>query len=59
VGRGGGLVVEIAPHQAEAARDLARGAGYRDVEVVADLTGRDRVLIAHLTSVSEERAVHA
>jgi release factor glutamine methyltransferase len=56
---GGGLVIEIAPHQAEAARDLARDAGYEDVEVIADLTGRDRVLVAHLASFPKGRRAHA
>jgi release factor glutamine methyltransferase len=43
---GGTLVVEVAPHQAGAARELAAGAGFDDVRVEADLTGRDRVLVA-------------
>lgn len=46
--RPGALVVEIAPHQAETARSFAVVAGYRDVEVRPDLTGRDRVLVARL-----------
>ena len=43
---GGVLVVEIAPHQAGAARALAREAGFRLVAVHSDLAGRDRVLLA-------------
>lgn len=43
---GGSLVVEIAPHQAPAARVLARRAGACRVEVARDLAGRDRVLLA-------------
>lgn len=43
---GGSLVVEIAPHQASAARALALRAGARHVEVAPDLAGRDRVLLA-------------
>ncbi|MDA8292307.1 MAG: peptide chain release factor N(5)-glutamine methyltransferase [Actinomycetota bacterium] len=43
---GGALVVEIAPHQAEAASALARAAGARRVQVEKDLAGRDRVLVA-------------
>jgi release factor glutamine methyltransferase len=42
----GVLVAEIAPHQAEAAVVLAYGAGFTDVEVRPDLTGRPRVLRA-------------
>ena len=42
----GTLVVEIAPHQALAARALAEGAGFADVLVERDLAGRERVLIA-------------
>jgi release factor glutamine methyltransferase len=42
----GVLVCEHAPHQADAVRDLARGAGFTRVEVRADLTGRDRALVA-------------
>jgi release factor glutamine methyltransferase len=41
----GSLVVELAPHQAEHARDLATNAGFSDVEVRPDLTGRPRVLV--------------
>jgi release factor glutamine methyltransferase len=43
----GALVVEIAPARADAARALARDAGLVDVSVERDLTGRDRVLVAH------------
>ncbi len=45
---GGALVVELAPHQAAPAVDLARAAGLPDVSVHPDLTGRDRVLVARL-----------
>jgi len=44
--RHGALVVEMAPHQATAARDVARRAGFGHVEVVRDLSGRDRALVA-------------
>ena len=47
--RPGALVVELAPHQAEAAVGLARAAGFDDVEVRPDLLGRARVLVARLT----------
>ncbi len=39
------LVVEIAPHQADAAVGLAEAAGYAGVEVRQDLTGRDRMIL--------------
>jgi release factor glutamine methyltransferase len=42
----GALLVEIAPHQAGAAAQLARGAGFGQVDVVDDLAGRPRVLRA-------------
>lgn len=44
--RGGALVCELAPHQAADAVGLAREAGFADVVVRADLTERDRVLVA-------------
>jgi len=34
------------PHQADAARGLARDAGFVEIDVHVDLTGRDRVLVA-------------
>ncbi|MFO1536818.1 MAG: peptide chain release factor N(5)-glutamine methyltransferase [Actinomycetota bacterium] len=43
----GVLVVELAPHQRDAALAAARAAGFT-AEVRPDLTGRDRVLVAHL-----------
>lgn len=42
----GSVVVEIAPHQAGRAAALARAAGFSDVDVVEDLTSRERVLVA-------------
>ena len=42
----GVIVLELAPHQAPAAIELARGAGFAAVHVEADLAGRDRVLVA-------------
>jgi release factor glutamine methyltransferase len=42
----GTLVLEIAPHQAVAARELAEGAGFTEVLVERDLAGRERVLVA-------------
>ena len=44
--RPGAAVVELAPAQAEAARALARVAGASTARVEADLTGRDRMLVA-------------
>jgi len=41
---GGGVVVEIAPHQAAAADALARHAGLRDVRIRRDLSGRQRMV---------------
>ena len=43
---GASLVVEIAPHQADAAVALATGVGFGDVDVRDDLTDRPRVLVA-------------
>jgi release factor glutamine methyltransferase len=43
---GGGLVLELAPHQAEATARRARLRGYVDVRVFPDLTGRERALVA-------------
>jgi release factor glutamine methyltransferase len=40
------LVVELAPHQAAPATELARAAGFTDVRIARDLANRDRVLIA-------------
>ena len=47
--RPGVVVIEIAPHQADAASRLARSAGFTDVDVLPDLTGRLRALVARLT----------
>jgi release factor glutamine methyltransferase len=42
----GAVVVEIAPHQAEAATSLASGIGYAETRVEQDLAGRPRALVA-------------
>jgi release factor glutamine methyltransferase len=42
------LVLEIAPHQAEEAIELAGAAGFGDVDVRPDLAGRLRVLVARI-----------
>jgi release factor glutamine methyltransferase len=46
--RPGALVVEIAPHQADVAVALARAAGFADVDVRPDLTGRARALVGRV-----------
>ncbi len=46
--RPGAVVVELAPHQAGAARERARQIGYDEVRVEPDLAGRDRALVARL-----------
>lgn len=43
---GGSVVLELAPHQAEAMAAEARRCGLVDVDVVDDLAGRRRVLVA-------------
>ncbi len=43
---GGAAVVEMAPHHAASARELARRVGYRHVRVEPDLAGRPRVVVA-------------
>jgi release factor glutamine methyltransferase len=45
---GGALVLELAPHQADRAHELATGAGFADVRVDRDLVGRARVLVARV-----------
>ena len=45
---GGALVVELAPHQAHPVADLARRVGFASAEVGQDLSGRDRMVVAHL-----------
>jgi release factor glutamine methyltransferase len=42
------MVCEIAPHQADPVRDLARSMRYSEVEVRPDLTGRPRALVARV-----------
>jgi len=46
--RPGALVVEIAPHQADAATAFARDAGFVDVTVRPDLVGRARALVGRM-----------
>jgi release factor glutamine methyltransferase len=40
------VVVELAPHQASAAAELARRLGYTEVRVEPDLSGLPRALVA-------------
>ncbi len=44
--RPGSLLVELAPHQAVAARALARRAGFTSATVWPDLAGLDRIVLA-------------
>ncbi len=44
--RPGAVVIELAPHQADAAAGLARHLGYQGVRVEPDLAGRPRALVA-------------
>jgi release factor glutamine methyltransferase len=46
--RPGVLVVELAPHQADAAVALAKDAGFASAEARLDLTGRERMLVARM-----------
>ncbi|MFP5376974.1 MAG: N5-glutamine methyltransferase family protein, partial [Acidimicrobiia bacterium] len=46
--RPGALVVEIAPHQRAAATALALDAGFAEAEVLTDLAGRARTLVARV-----------
>jgi release factor glutamine methyltransferase len=46
--RPGSLLVELAPHQARHAQNLAVRAGFASATVWPDLTGRDRILLARL-----------
>ena len=41
---GGSLLMEIGDDQGEPAAELARGAGLKDVGIVKDAQGRDRML---------------
>ena len=47
--RPGVVVIELAPHQAEAAAArMARSMGYDDVRVEPDLAGRSRALVGRV-----------
>jgi release factor glutamine methyltransferase len=47
--RPGGVVIELAPHQAEAAAAIATDIGFVDVRVEPDLAGRSRALVGRLS----------
>lgn len=47
---GGVVVLELAPHQATDALASARAVGFASVTVLADLAGKDRVLVARLVA---------
>jgi release factor glutamine methyltransferase len=49
---GGALVVELAPHQAERALELAADAGFTDARIDRDLVGRARMLVARVPGTS-------
>ena len=49
---GGALVLELAPHQADRAHELATDAGFVDVRVDRDLVGRARVLVARVPATT-------
>ena len=44
--KGGWLVVELAPHQAHQAKELALSLNFQNVKIHFDLTGRQRILVA-------------
>jgi len=48
--RPGAVVIELAPHQAADAAELARRAGFADVEVHPDLAGRLRALVGRISA---------
>jgi release factor glutamine methyltransferase len=47
--RPGAVVIELAPHQADAAARLAQALGYREVRVEKDLAERPRALVGRTT----------
>jgi release factor glutamine methyltransferase len=46
--RPGAVVIELSPHQADAAARMARGMGYHDVRVEMDLARRPRALVGRI-----------
>jgi len=55
LGRPGTAVIELAPHQAGAAAELARRLGYQDVRVEPDLAGRPRALVARAAPAGDRK----
>jgi release factor glutamine methyltransferase len=51
--QGAVLVLELAPHQAAPATELARAAGFAEVEVHRDLADRERVLVARIAASAD------
>jgi release factor glutamine methyltransferase len=47
--RPGSVVIELAPHQAQAAAGVARGLGYGETRVELDLAQRPRALVARFS----------
>jgi release factor glutamine methyltransferase len=52
LGRPGTAVIELAPHQASAAAELAGRLGFDDVRVEPDLAGRPRAVVARATQAA-------
>jgi release factor glutamine methyltransferase len=50
----GALVIELDPRRADAARQLALDAGFAGARIERDLTGRERVLVAHRLLTREQ-----
>jgi release factor glutamine methyltransferase len=57
LGPGGGLVVELAPHQAAGMAAFAARLGYVGVAVLRDLAGRDRILVGRSPGSPPESTV--
>jgi release factor glutamine methyltransferase len=52
---GGWIVMEIGADQGDAVRAVLRDAGFTDVEIRSDLSGRDRIAVARRASSTEAR----
>ena len=57
LGRPGTAVIELAPHQASAAAELAGRLGFDDVRVEPDLAGRPRAVVARATPAAQATQV--
>lgn len=51
---GGRLIVEIGPTQARAVTEMMAEAGFRDISVIPDLDGRDRVVVGYCLQETAE-----